>query len=175
MFLGKEKEGTEMFDVGGQRYYSDGSSGPAILGGQAPTAPETGAYVEVKAAGVAVHEIMSDAIRDSAAYLGIAGAVVLKWFAPADCPTGWRVKNGETFTDSSRPRGLVRCDDPRTVWLRRGLDGKHLLRTALHESEHVRQHIKGECGVLSDAELERKADQFADQFVPEYRADRRAA
>ena len=153
-----------MFDVGGQRYYSDGSSGPAILVGP-PTASETGAFVEVKAARVALNEIMADAIRDAASYLGVKGDVVLRWFAPADCPTGWLVKHGEAFTDSSRPRGLVRCDDPRTVWLRRGLDGKHLLRTALHEAEHVRQHVAAECGRLSDAELETKAARFADAFA----------
>jgi len=152
-----------MIDVGGTQYYEDGSSGPG--GAQAPTAPETGRYVEVKAAGVAVNEIMGDAIRDAAAHLGIAGDVALKWFAPSSCPEGWLVKHGETFTDSSRPRGLVRCDDPRTVWLRRGLDGKHLLRTALHEAEHVRQHVEGECGKASDAELETKAARFADAFA----------
>ena len=153
------------FDVGGTRYYKDGSSGPAILGAQAPTAPETGVYMEVKASGVAIHEIMGDAIRDAATYLGVKGDVALRWFAPSSCPAGWLVKHGETFTDSSRPRGLVRCDDPRTVWLRRGIDGKHLLRTALHEAEHVRQHVAAECGVLSDAELETKAARFADEFA----------
>ena len=154
-----------MFDIGGQRYYSDGSSGTALLGAQAPTAPETGRYVEVKGSGVVIHEIMSDAIRDAANHLGIAGAVVLKWFAPSSCPEGWRVKHGESFTDTSRPRGLVRCHDPRTVWLRRGLPGEHLLRTALHEAEHVRQHLEGECGKVSDAVLETKAARFADEFA----------
>ena len=153
------------FDVGGTRYYKDGSSGPAVLGGQAPPSDHGGLYVEVKAAGVAVNEIMSDAIRDAASYLGVKGDVVLRWFAPSSCPVGWRVKHGASFADSSRPRGLVRCDDPRTVWLRRGLAGEHLLRTALHEAEHVRQHIKGECGVLPDAELESKAAFFAAEFA----------
>ena len=154
-----------MFDVGGQRYYEDGSSGPAIYGAQAPSAPETGAFVEVKAARVALNEIMSDAISDAASHLGITGDVALKWFASDSCPAGWRVKHGETFTDSSRPRGLVRCDDPRTVWLRRGLPGEHLLRTALHETEHVRQHLEAECGVLPDDELESKAARFAAAFA----------
>jgi len=154
-----------MIEIGGTQYYDDGSSGSAVYGAQAPTAPETGAYVEVKAAGVAVHEIMGDAIRDAAAHLGVKGDVVLRWFAPDSCPAGWRVKHGASFADSSRPRGLVRCDDPRTVWLRRGLDGKHLLRTALHEAEHVRQHLEGECGKWSDAELETKAAGFADEFA----------
>ena len=153
-----------MIDVIGTRYFDDGSSGPAIYGA-VPTAPETGAYVEVKAAGVAVNEIMGDAIRDAATYLGVKGDVALKWFAPSSCPAGWLVKGGESFADSSRPRGLVRCDEPRVVWLRRGLPGEHLLRTALHESEHVRQHVAGECGKVSDAELETKAARFADEFA----------
>jgi len=154
-----------MFEVGSQRFYSDGSSGPAIIGGQAPPVPDSGSYCEVKASGVAVNEIMSDVIRDAAAHLGVGGRVELKWFAASDCPQGWRVQHGATFADSSRPRGLVRCDEPRTVWLRRGLPGEHLLRTALHETEHVRQHIAGECGKQSDAVLETKAARFADEFA----------
>ena len=154
-----------MIEIGGQWYYSDGSSGPALYGAQAPTAPDSVDFVEVKASGVTINETLSDVLRDAAAHLGVKGAVVLKWFAPDSCPAGWRVKHGASFADSSRPRGLVRCDDPRTVWLRRGLDGKHLLRTALHEAEHVRQHLEGECGKWSDAELETKAAGFADEFA----------
>ena len=153
-----------MFEVGGTRYYSDGSSGPAIWGGPPPPSDHGGLYVEVKAAGVVIHEIMSDVIRDAAAHLGVGGRVELKWFAASSCPAGWLVSGGASFADTSRPRGLVRCDAPRVVWLRRGLDGKHLLRTALHETEHVRQHVAGECGKQADAVLETKAAKFASEF-----------
>jgi hypothetical protein len=134
------------------------------------------AFVEVVSPSAIVQEEMLGVLGSAAAHLGLKRGVSIKWFYPAaECPASWRVVGGESFSDLTRLKGTVRCGAPEVIWLRRDLKGDHLLWVALHETEHAAQHVRGDCGKSRPADLERKADEFADAFVPEHRGGRRVA
>jgi hypothetical protein len=136
-------------------------------------------YVEVKSPSESIDLELEDVLDAALAEWGLGRGIGIKWFAAAaDCPAAWRVPGGESFADIAGLKGRIDCLSPRTIWLRRGLEreqrGDAMWWVACHEVEHTRQELRGECRGSSAAELERKANAYADSLVPEYRRGRAA-